>query len=84
MNSNERHQYCKQLDYDVLGLTELHNKQKIKECMGRRWTMSEIAEVQDGRTKHRSRRRRDHIYSYQGEQRQTCWEEDMWVHELRG
>ena len=43
--SNERHQYCKQLGYDVLGLTELHNKQKIKEWMGRRWTMSEIAEV---------------------------------------
>ena len=23
--SNERHKYCKQLDYDILGLTEIHN-----------------------------------------------------------
>ena len=29
--SNERHEYCKSLNYDILGLTELHNKQNIKE-----------------------------------------------------
>ena len=25
--SNERHEYCKSLNYDILALTELHNKQ---------------------------------------------------------
>ena len=25
--SNERHEYCKLLKYDILGLTELHNNQ---------------------------------------------------------
>ena len=48
--SNERHQYCKSLGYDILGLTELHNKQKIKECMGKRWTTSALAEEQGGKS----------------------------------
>ena len=48
--SNERHQFCKGLGYDIIGLTELHNKQQIKECMGMRWTPSKIAAEKEGKS----------------------------------
>ena len=43
--SNERHQYCKALNYDILGLTELHNAQT--KFQGRRWICSAAAETNE-------------------------------------
>ena len=48
--SNERHAYCKQLEYDVLGLTELHNNHIKKQYQGRRWVCSApVAQGDDGK-----------------------------------
>ena len=41
--SNERYQYCESLNYDILGLTELHNAQT--KFQGRRWICSAAAEL---------------------------------------
>ena len=38
--SNERHEYCKQLQYDILGLTELHNQHTKQQFQGRKWIHS--------------------------------------------
>ena len=38
--SNECHEYCKQLDYDILGLTGLHNNQEKHQFQGRTWIHS--------------------------------------------
>ena len=35
--SNERVNYCRNLNYDVLELSELHNTQNKKSWKGRRW-----------------------------------------------
>ena len=42
--SNERHEYCKLLKYDILGLTELHNNQVKKQFQGRKWICSPQAQ----------------------------------------
>ena len=42
--SNERHKYCEALNYDILGLTELHNAQTKQHYQGRRWICSAAAE----------------------------------------
>ena len=48
--SNERYQYCKSLNYDILGLTELHNGQTKKHFQDRRWVCSAQAPTQDGKS----------------------------------
>ena len=35
--------------YDILGLTELHNKQRQEQYKGKRWIPSELANEQDGK-----------------------------------
>ena len=47
--SNERHEYCKSLDNDITGLTELHNNQKKPQFQGNNWICSELADVKDGK-----------------------------------
>ena len=48
--SNERYDYCKGLQYDILGLTELHNTQARKQYQGRRWVCSApAAEDENGK-----------------------------------
>ena len=42
--SFERHDYCKSLQYDILGLTELHNLQQQKRFQDRTWICSAQAE----------------------------------------
>ena len=47
--SNERYHYCESLNYDILGLTELHNVQT--KFQGRRWICSAAAETsKDGKS----------------------------------
>ena len=43
--SNERYQYCKELNYDILGLTELHNAQAKVQFKDKTWIHSAPAEV---------------------------------------
>ena len=43
--SNERYQYCKELHYDILGLTELHNNQAKAQFQSKLWIHSAPAEV---------------------------------------
>ena len=38
--SDQRHEFCKTLKYDLLGLTELHNLQSKTQFQGRRWICS--------------------------------------------
>ena len=45
--SNERFNYCDDLKYDILGLTELHNNQAIEQYQGRRWACSAHAETDE-------------------------------------
>ena len=45
--SNERHAFCKELNYDVLALTELHNKQNNPNFSSELWIPSEQAEVDE-------------------------------------
>ena len=45
--SQERYNYCNSLQYDILGLTELHNTQAKKQYQGRRWVCSAHAETKD-------------------------------------
>lgn len=42
---NERFKYCQAIQYDVLGLGELHNVQNKKGWKSRRWITSQDAEV---------------------------------------
>ena len=50
-HSNERHAYCKSLQYDLLGLTELHNNQTKKQYQGRKWVCSASAgQGEDGKS----------------------------------
>ena len=44
---NERLNYCKHMNYDVLGLTELHNVQNKKAWRKRYWIASEDAEIDE-------------------------------------
>ena len=49
--SNERFDYCKSLQYDILGLTELHNQQAKKRYQGRQWVCSAQAALrEDGKS----------------------------------
>ena len=41
--SNERLNYCKQLNFDILGLTELHNAQNKKKWKKKNWITSDDA-----------------------------------------
>ena len=45
--SNERYHYCDSLQYDILGLTELHNNQAKELYQGRRWVCSAHAETNE-------------------------------------
>ena len=45
--SNERYHYCDSLQYDILGLTELHNNQSKELYQGRRWVCSAHAETNE-------------------------------------
>ena len=47
--SYERHDYCRLLQYDVLGLTELHNLQEQKRSQSRTWVHSAVAEKKEGK-----------------------------------
>ena len=38
--SNERHEFCKTLKYDLPGLTDLHNLQAKAQFQGRKWICS--------------------------------------------
>ena len=58
--SNERHEYCKSLDYDIMVLTELHNNQNNPQFEGERWKCNELTQEVDGK-KHRSDGRRHHF-----------------------
>ena len=42
---NERLNYCKMLNYDILGLTELHNVHNKKQWCGKHWITSEDAAI---------------------------------------
>ena len=48
--SNERHEYCKSLDLDILGLGELHNIQGKDHFQEKRWICSQGAEEKDGKS----------------------------------
>ena len=51
--SNERNEYCtpgKQLGYDILGLTELHNEKCKAHFKNTTWIHSEKPEVKDGKS----------------------------------
>ena len=48
--SFERHDYCKLLQYDILGLTELHNLQEQKRFQGRTWVHSAPAPKKEGKS----------------------------------
>ena len=48
--SNERHEFCKTLDSDILGLSELHNNQTKPQFQVRRWICSEEAAEVDGKS----------------------------------
>ena len=48
--SYERHDYCRLLQYDVLGLTELHNLQEQKRFQSRTWVHSAPAEKKEGKS----------------------------------
>ena len=45
--SNERYHYCKELNYDILGLTELHNTQANAQFKSKRWIHSAPAKVNE-------------------------------------
>ena len=45
--SNERLNYCRALNYDILGLTELHNAHNKNRWRGKHWITSEDAEIDD-------------------------------------
>ena len=45
--SYERHDYCRRLGYDILGLTELHNVQAQKRFSGKTWVHSAPAEIDE-------------------------------------
>ena len=48
--SFERHDYCKQLQCDILGLTELHNLQAQKRFQSRTWVHSAPATMKEGKS----------------------------------
>ena len=43
--SNERHIYCKQLNYDILTLTEPHNEHVKEQYESKGWITSDMVEV---------------------------------------
>ena len=47
--SNERYAYCKSLGYDVLALTELHNKQTNKNFNSELWVPSAQGAIENGK-----------------------------------
>ena len=48
--SYERHDYCKLLQCDILGLTELHNLQEQKRFQSRTWVHSAPAPKKEGKS----------------------------------
>ena len=48
--SNERHEYCKSLGADILGLGELHNAHNKEIYKEKRWLCSDVAETKDGKS----------------------------------
>ena len=48
--SYERHDYCRLLQYDILGLTELHNLQEQKRFQNRTWVHSAPAPKKEGKS----------------------------------
>ena len=48
--SFERHDYCKMLQYDILGLTEFHNIQAQKRFQSRTWVHSAPAPMKGGKS----------------------------------
>ena len=48
--SYERHYYCRLLQYDILGLTELHNLQEQKRFQSRTWVHSTPAPKKEGKS----------------------------------
>ena len=48
-HSNERHEYCKTLGTDILGLGELHDIQCKDTFQGKTWICSQAAEEKDGK-----------------------------------
>ena len=48
--SNERHEYCKGLGYDILGLVELHNAHTKRQYESKGWICSETAQIKDGKS----------------------------------
>ena len=48
--SNERHEYCKSLNLDILGLGELHNVQGKSQFQEKRWICSQAAKEKDGKS----------------------------------
>ena len=47
--SNERHEFCKSLRYDILGLGELQNTQAKKQFQGSTWICNQEAKEKDGK-----------------------------------
>ena len=45
--SNERMNYCKAMNYDILGLPELHNAHNSKKWRGKHWITSEDAQIDE-------------------------------------
>ena len=45
--SNERLNYCRAMNYDILGLPELHNAHNSKKWRGKHWITSEDAETDE-------------------------------------
>ena len=48
--TNAMHEYCKVLDYDIMGLTELHNNQHKPQFAGKHWICSDLACEEDGKS----------------------------------
>ena len=54
---NERLNYCKALNYDILGLPELHNAHNKERWKGKHWITSEDARINEQgkmKTQHRT------------------------------
>ena len=54
---NERLNYCKALNYDILGLPELHNAHNKERWKGKHWITSEDARINEQgkmKTQHRA------------------------------
>ena len=77
--SQERYDYCNSLQYDILGLTELHNTQAKKQYQGRRWVCSAHAETKDDGKSSDPAAGVTIMLSDRVETK--CWTKDMWEQE---